>query len=51
MKQQYIKGIPFCSLEYKQVVHILKDWVSEKNEKPRFIVTAEVFVVSYGGSD
>ncbi|PEA54747.1 acetylglucosaminyldiphospho-UDP acetyl-beta-D-mannosaminyltransferase [Bacillus pseudomycoides] len=47
MKQQYIKGIPFCSLEYTQVVNILKDWLSEKNEKPRFIVTANPEIVMF----
>ncbi|HDX9578890.1 TPA: WecB/TagA/CpsF family glycosyltransferase [Bacillus pseudomycoides] len=45
MKQQYIKGIPFSSLEYNQVVHILKDWLAEKNEKSRFIVTANPEIV------
>ena len=45
MKQQYIKGIPFCSLGYKQVVNILKGWLAEKNEKPRFIVTANPEIV------
>ena len=45
MKKQYIKGIPFCSLEYKQVANMLKNWLSKKNEKPRFIVTANPEIV------
>lgn len=45
MEQQYIKGIPFCSLEYKRVIDLLKNWLSEKENKPKFIVTANPEIV------
>ncbi|KEK23087.1 WecB/TagA/CpsF family glycosyltransferase [Bacillus gaemokensis] len=45
MEQQYIKGIPFCSLEYNEVIGLLKDWLSEKRNKPRFIVMANPEIV------
>lgn len=45
MEQQYIKGIPFCSLDYKQIVDLLKDWLPEKTDKPRFVVTANPEIV------
>ena len=47
MEQQYIKGIPFCSLEYKQIVNLLKDWLPEKTDKPRFVVTANPEIVMF----
>lgn len=45
MEQQYIKGIPFCSLEYIKVSSLLKDWLTEKRNKPKFIVTANPEIV------
>ncbi|MEI4828605.1 WecB/TagA/CpsF family glycosyltransferase [Bacillus sp. FJAT-53711] len=45
MEQQYIKGIPFCSSKYNEVINQLKDWLSDKREKPRFIVTANPEIV------
>ncbi|KMN46073.1 WecB/TagA/CpsF family glycosyltransferase [Bacillus sp. LK2] len=45
MDQQYIKGIPFSTLGYSRVISLLKDWLYEKQEKPRFVVTANPEIV------
>ena len=45
MNHQLIKGIPFSTLEYAQVISLLKGWLHEKQEKPRFVVTANPEIV------
>ncbi|MGQ0455027.1 WecB/TagA/CpsF family glycosyltransferase, partial [Bacillus sp. SS-TM] len=37
MDQQFIKGIPFSTLEYAKAISLLKGWVHEQQEKPRFV--------------
>ncbi|MGE7881896.1 WecB/TagA/CpsF family glycosyltransferase [Bacillus sp. NPDC094077] len=45
MDHQLIKGIPFSTLEYAKAISLLKDWLYEKQEKPRFVVTANPEIV------
>ncbi|WP_369903127.1 WecB/TagA/CpsF family glycosyltransferase [Bacillus manliponensis] len=45
MEKQYIKGIPFCSSKYSEVLHMLKEWLSKQGGKPRFVVTANPEIV------
>ena len=45
MDHQLIKGIPFSTLEYEKAISLLKDWVHEQREKPRFVVTANPEIV------
>ncbi|TKI89554.1 glycosyltransferase, partial [Bacillus wiedmannii] len=45
MDHQLIKGIPFSTLEYKKAISLLKGWLHEKQEKPRFVVTANPEIV------
>ena len=43
--QQFIKGIPFSTLEYAKAISLLKGWLHEQQEKPRFVVTANPEIV------
>ena len=45
MDQQFIKGIPFSTLEYAKAISLLKGWIHEQQEKPRFVVTANPEIV------
>lgn len=45
MDQQFIKGIPFSTLEYAKAISLLKGWLHEQQEKPRFVVTANPEIV------
>ena len=45
MNHQLIKGIPFSTLEYAKAISLLKGWLHEKQEKPRFVVTANPEIV------
>lgn len=45
MDHQLIKGIPFATLEYAKAISLLKGWLHEKQEKPRFVVTANPEIV------
>ncbi|UYX55142.1 WecB/TagA/CpsF family glycosyltransferase [Bacillus thuringiensis] len=45
MDHQLIKGIPFSTLEYAKAISLLKGWLHEKQEKPRFVVTANPEIV------
>lgn len=46
MDQQFIKGIPFSTLEYAKAISLLKGWIhDEQQEKPRFVVTANPEIV------
>ncbi len=45
MDQQFIKGIPFSTLEYAKAISLLKGWLYEQQEKPRFVVTANPEIV------
>lgn len=53
MEKQYIKGIPFCSFKYNKVIHMLNGWLSEREGKLRFVVTAnpEIIMSAKGNSD
>ncbi|GAB6549632.1 MULTISPECIES: WecB/TagA/CpsF family glycosyltransferase [Bacillus] len=45
MDHQLIKGIPFSTLEYEKAISLLKGWLHEQQEKPRFVVTANPEIV------
>ncbi|CAM4365922.1 acetylglucosaminyldiphospho-UDP acetyl-beta-D-mannosaminyltransferase [Bacillus manliponensis] len=51
MEKQYIKGIPFCSSKYSEVLHMLKEWLSKQDDKPRFVVTANPEIVMSANGD
>ncbi len=45
MDQQFIKGYTFFNFRICKAISLLKGWLHEQQEKPRFVVTANPEIV------